>query len=129
MRFQTLSKATVGHADLDAQGFRRIGLVRLSVFEKLAVGLADLCSRLVVEERQEGIPPSSRDLRHGVKEWAGEHDRAARRGLVAARTVLRKADLATLEIRIEVDRYRIAPVSRALGGIVPMGIEMPSIFS
>src|SRR5262245_27586220 len=62
-----------------------------------------------------------------MQEGAGEHHGAPRRRLEAARAVLGKADLAAVELGIEVDRDRKPAVCCSLRGIVAMWGKMAAV--
>jgi hypothetical protein len=91
------------------------------------VRFPDLRSPVVVEKRQKRIATSARHLRGSMKQRAGEHYGSARRRLEAAWPLLREADLATLELRIEVDRDCEAAMSRSRRRVVAMRPEVAAV--
>jgi hypothetical protein len=85
---------------------------------------------VIVQERQEGIASPLRHRLRLVQQRAGEHDRAASRRPVGARSELGEAQVAALIIfRIQVDRTGEFAMRSALGGVVPVRPEVPAIFS
>lgn len=90
----------------------------------MAVRFPQLCSLFVVEKRQERVAPPLGHLGHGMQERAGKNDRAAGRRLEALWAVFRKADFATLEVFVQVDRHRKTPVRRSPSGVVAMRVEV-----
>ena len=68
--------------------------------------LAKLGRHLVIEERQEREASPPRSTRYGMEQRAGEDHSPAPWRLERARPVFGKADLAAVEILVEIDRHR-----------------------
>src|SRR5438045_544216 len=80
--------------------------------EASVVLLPDPGSHLIVDEWQECVASTARDLVNRMQNVAGKDNRPAGRRLVAVLAVLREPEIAALEISAQIDRHGEA----AMGG-------------
>jgi hypothetical protein len=73
------------------------------------IPFADQLRRIVIKEGQESKAPAARDPADLVQTRTGKHDRATWGRLEATRSVFGKADLAAVEIVIQICRHSKAP--------------------
>src|SRR5262249_41773120 len=108
-------KVAGGHADTrSADRLAPVNISRIAhvLVKKRAVGLANRCRVVVVNEWQEGVAAAARDFGHRVQERARKHHGATRQRLEALWSVFGKADLPAFEIGVQVDRRREAAMGR-----------------
>src|SRR5262245_65438236 len=91
------------------------------------IGGTDLGRRFVVDEGQEGVTNLARHLGHRMQERTREHHGHTGRRLEPARSILGEADLAAVEVGVEVDGRSKAAMRCALGGIVAMRRKVSAV--